>query len=70
MFVALCVELRAIHRRRLYFRVLGHCQNIVGVLSCVPRRKRFSFIAWAPVRGKAFELVESQYAGVPKNGYG
>jgi hypothetical protein len=41
MFVALCVELRAIHRRRLYFRVLGHCQNIVGVLSCVPRRNAF-----------------------------
>jgi hypothetical protein len=68
MFVALCVELRAIHRRRLYFRVLGHCQNIVGVLSCVPRRNAFRSLA--PVRGKAFELVESQYAGVPKNGYG
>ena len=41
MFVALRVELRAIHRRRLYFRVLGHCQNIVGVLSCLPRRTLF-----------------------------
>jgi hypothetical protein len=41
MFVALRVELRAFHRRRLYFRVLGHCQNIVGVLSCVPRRTLF-----------------------------